>query len=279
MAVTNGAPQPGAADWDEAQCTSALAQLELLQEQINGLRRAIPRIIEPFHSPTTPTTFKVYAHSLFSSQNNIKSLHDQWKQPRMQATFEHVKESYGTNPDLSKAILTPQYGWVERDKKARGAKKTAGDDTEVVCASLTEDDVSRIVADFQKTYPNMKFDTLNNNSSIFTRFISGSMKLQFSINIEREVNGRHKLVAECQGTAEPFLTISKCISSRPKPHDLKYLLDMIVAYKTVKGLLCAKCGQLLDNSMLNPLARRSRITASAVEAPEVVWEAFHENCL
>lgn len=54
---------------------------------------------------------------------------------------------------------------------------------------------------------------------------------------------------------------------------------MIVAYKTVKGTSCAKCGKLLDDTALIPTARRSKQVMGANEAQETVWEAFHEGCL
>lgn len=48
--------------------------------------------------------------------------------------------------------------------------------------------------------------------------------LKFRVSIEREVNGRHKLNAECLGAAEPFLAMTRCITSRPHANDLRYLL-------------------------------------------------------
>jgi hypothetical protein len=54
---------------------------------------------------------------------------------------------------------------------------------------------------------------------------------------------------------------------------------MIAAYKTVKGISCAKCGQLLNENMMTPTARRSKQMCGANESSEIVWEAFHERCL
>lgn len=54
---------------------------------------------------------------------------------------------------------------------------------------------------------------------------------------------------------------------------------MVIAYKTVKGNSCAKCGKLLDNAALTPTARRSKQVIGANETLEGVWEAFHEGCL
>jgi hypothetical protein len=103
--------------------------------------------------------------------------------------------------------------------------------------------------------------------------------LKFRLGIEREANGRHKLSAECLGTTEPFLAITRCVASRSNADDLKYLLDMIAAYKTVKGTSCAKCGKLLDKSALTPTARRSKQVATVNENPDTVWMALHEACV
>ena len=54
---------------------------------------------------------------------------------------------------------------------------------------------------------------------------------------------------------------------------------MIAAYKTVKGTCCAKCSKMIDRAALTPTARRSRQVTGVKEAPEIVWEAFHELCL
>lgn len=48
--------------------------------------------------------------------------------------------------------------------------------------------------------------------------------LKFRVTIEREANGRHKLNADCLGTTESCLAITRCIASRPNKNDLRYLL-------------------------------------------------------
>lgn len=278
MSAPEAAAQ-SSATWDEAQCTAALAQLEQLQSQIDGLRLAIPRIIDPFHRPLDPSTFKLYAKGVLTSQSDIKNLHESWKTPEMQRTLEHVKESFSANPDLSASASIPSFGWVERHQKGRDTKERGSNDVESTWKNLTEDEVSRAIEDFRNTYPTIKVDSEDHNSRIHIQLTSGCANLKFRIGIDRDSSGRHKLTAECIGTKEPSLTVSKCLAIRPKANDLKYLLDMIAAYKTVKGLSCAKCKQLLDKFMLTPLARRSMSTNDANEAPQTVWEAFHESCL
>lgn len=273
---TSAEPSDG---WDEAQCTAALAHLEQLQAQIDDLRLAIPRIIEPFHRPANATTYKLYAQGVLSSQSGLDTLKSQWKQPDIQHAFEHVRKSFAANADLSECVSIPSHGWVERERKAKeSTKNTGGERVEDATAKLSDEDISRIIVEFRKTHPNLKLETHDDDRTISVRLVSGSLMLKFRINIEREVNDRHKLNAECLGTTEPFLAITRCIASRPQANDLQYLLNMIAAYKTVKGTSCAKCGKLLDNTAMIPTARRSQQVAGVNEAIETVWEALHEGC-
>lgn len=145
------------------------------------------------------------------------------------------------NADLSACASIPSYGWCERERSSEKTKISAtGDKSADSNTTLSEADVSQILVDFQKTHPNIKLESHDENSSISvrnsiiihtysltskqTQFISSSLKLKFHINIEREANGRYKLIAKCAGASEPFLAITRCIVSRPKSHDLGYLL-------------------------------------------------------
>ncbi|KAF2852852.1 hypothetical protein T440DRAFT_355142, partial [Plenodomus tracheiphilus IPT5] len=256
MSVADDAGQPGAG-WDEAQCTSALAQLERLQAQIDDLRLAIPRIVEPFHQPFTSTTFKLYAQGALSSQNGIKDLSEQWKSLENQNTFEHVRKSYASSSDLSASALTPPHGWRERERNKTDSIPNGHDESvEDTGANLNNEDVSRIVVEFQKQHPDIQVNIQDDNQNIFIQLISNSTKLQFAILVERDTDGRHKLTSDCLGQKEPFRAITRCIASRPKANDLEHLLDMIAAYKTVKPTICAKCARPLDHTMLLPTARR-----------------------
>jgi hypothetical protein len=135
--------------------------------QINDMRLAIPRIIEPFHRPQNSATYKLYADSVLGSQKSLDSLKNQWKQPEMQNTFEHVKQSYGANADLSKSVSIPSHGWIERARKAKESTKSqGGEGVEDVGATLTDEDISRIVVEFRKAHPNLKVETQDDDRSI-----------------------------------------------------------------------------------------------------------------
>ncbi|KAJ8117847.1 hypothetical protein OPT61_g1048 [Boeremia exigua] len=280
MSASDAAAQPGAG-WDEAQCMAALAQLEQLQAQIDDLRLAIPRIIEPFHRPPNPSTFKLYSQGVIGSQNGIKALSDTWKTPEVQEMLAHTRKSYEANPDLSASTSVPSHGWIERERRERESRKSNGQHTatEDHTDRLTDEKISRIVAEIKEAQPYLKLETQNNNNNIMIQFVASSQRLTFRVNIEREADTRHELTAECMGTSEPFLSITRCLASRPSASDLEYLLNMIAAYKTVKGTSCAKCGKLLDDATLIPTARRSKQITGASDTLETVWEAFHESCL
>ncbi|KAF2133273.1 hypothetical protein P153DRAFT_381711 [Dothidotthia symphoricarpi CBS 119687] len=280
MAALDSTAQPGAG-WDEAQCTAALAQLEQLQAQIDDLRLAIPRIIEPFQRPPNPSTFKLYSQGVIGSQNGIKSLSEQWKSPEIQGMYDHVRESLAANADLAASASLPSHGWVERERREREAKKGQAkriEAVEEVGAVLTDEEISQIVVEFRKAHPNIRMDTQDDNRSILVQFVSASTKYRFRITIECDGNGRHKLNAACLGTTEPFLAITRCIASRPNTNDLKHLLNMIASYKSIKGTPCVKCKKLLDSAALTTTARRC-MQVGTNETLKVEWAALHESCL
>ncbi|KAF2828356.1 hypothetical protein CC86DRAFT_192264 [Ophiobolus disseminans] len=277
MAAPDVAPQPGT-EWDEAQCTAALALLEHLQAQIDDLRLALPRVIEPFHQPPNPRMFKLYVQGVVGSQNGIKTLREEWKSSETQTMFEHTKKSLTANPDLSASTSIPSHGWTERERKERESRKNKHDESSDE-VTLTNEEVTRLISEVQKAWPNLHVDTRDDNHIISVQFVHESVKLKFRVTIERDANGRHTLNGKCLGTTEPFLTITRCIASRPQASDLKYLLNMVAAYTNVKSKECAKCEKIFDNTMSTPMARRSRQIVAADGTTETRWEAFHESCL
>lgn len=277
MASAETTSEPGAG-WDEAQCTAALAQLERLQAQIDDLRLAIPRIIEPFHLPAKPSTFKLYADGVMSAQNGVKELHEAWRDPEMEKIFEHTKKSQSANADFSAATSVPDHGWVAREKRERKSRDGARSEPVERTVSLTHEDIASAVLELQKSQPAVKLTLLEDKESISIHFVTNGAKLDFRVHIERDANGAHDLTAECLGNTELSRAITRCIASRPQPQDLKYLLDMIVAYKLVKGASCAKCAKFLDQAAMAPAARRIQ-QGSESETGGVVWDAFHERCL
>jgi hypothetical protein len=137
------------------------------KSKITDLRSVIPRLVEPFQRPSNSATFKQYALGVLGSQEGIKSLNEHWKSPETRSIFEHTKKSLAANGDLSASQSIPPYGWIEREKKERDSKKSSrSESTDESSTSLTEEEISRIVVDFQKAYPNIKLETQDDNCKI-----------------------------------------------------------------------------------------------------------------
>lgn len=104
---------------------------------------------------------------MLGSQNGLNALKDQWKLPEVQSTFEHVKQSYGANADLSESVSVPSHGWVERARKAKKITNKSGSDVvEESGTIITDDDISRVVVEFRKTHPGLKLETHDDDHSI-----------------------------------------------------------------------------------------------------------------
>jgi len=130
----------------------------------------MPRIIEPFHQPPSPGMFKLYAQGVIGSQNGIKDLHESWRSQEAQQLFEHTAKSLAGNPDLSASVSIPSYGWTERDKKEREEKKSSPSEVvEESTPALTAEDIAQILVEFNKTYPNIKLETQDDNHTISVR--------------------------------------------------------------------------------------------------------------
>jgi hypothetical protein len=81
--------------------------------------------------------------------------------------FEHTRKSMAANADLSASRSIPMHGWTEREKKERDSKKSNRiESTDDNSTTLTEEDVSRIVVEFQKTHPNIKLEMQDDNRTI-----------------------------------------------------------------------------------------------------------------
>lgn len=225
-------------------CASWLPSLSLVTThalQIDDLRLTIPRIVEPFHRPPSAGMFKQYAQGVQGSQQDIKTLQEQWRSPEIQAVFEHTRRSLLANSDLSASRSMPAHGWTEREKKQHNiAKGNHSESTEDGSATLFNEDFARIVADFEKSKPSIKLETQDDNRTISvwlaftscsheltnlqTQFVASSVKLRFRITVEYDASGKHKLNVDSMGSAEPCLSINRCIASRPHPNDLRFLL-------------------------------------------------------
>ncbi|KAF2660531.1 hypothetical protein K491DRAFT_589145 [Lophiostoma macrostomum CBS 122681] len=283
MALSDAPAAPGAG-WDESQCKAGLAQLEGLQEQLDDLRLTIHRVVQPLSAPLTnnPALFEVYKNAVVGSQNNIKSFRTHWKSPDVQNILEHSNNSFAANTDLSPSAQVPRYGWKQNqvtELEPSGRNKDDAQISDDTLGNLDKDEIGRLLDAFQKSNPAIQIATKDDNRDLMIQFVTNSMKLKFHVTISPDANAKGKLTAECLGTTKPFTSISNCVVSRSRPNDLKYLLDMIAAYKTVKGTTCAKCSKMLDQSVQMPTARRSKQVTADDGSQQVKWEPFHEGCI
>ncbi len=116
-------------------------------------------------------TFKLYAQGVVGSQNGIKSLNDSWKSPEIQGVFEYVKRSLDANPNLAESATIPSRGWVQAEQGQRQSKKQddQSENPEASDVLITDDEISQVILDFQKTYPDIKLNSQNDNHSISVR--------------------------------------------------------------------------------------------------------------
>lgn len=284
LSTTDGPPPP-TGEWDEGRYQEALSQLEQLQQQLDDLRLTIPRIVAPLTTPHTRST-AFYAHfkqAAVGATVGLKAFRSRWQSPEIQSIFEHAKRSYISDADLGSSAQVPKYGWAEsissrREVINRNTKEDAAgmDDPP---AHLTADDVSRIVAEFKQEHRRIATVTDNDGHRIQLSLDVGHTTLKFRVAIVKDTNARFRLNAECLGSDKLSMAITRCVSSRPRANDLRYLLDMVAAYKGKGPLSCAKCSRHLDASGLTPAARRSKQGVNPSGSPMTIWEPFHEQCI
>ena len=65
----------------------------------------------------------------------------------------------------------PSHGWIERERHERESRNGGGEHTTVndQIRSLSDEDISVIVKEFQVAHPNIKLETQNNGRSITVR--------------------------------------------------------------------------------------------------------------
>lgn len=178
----------GTAPGSGEDCVAHATKFQTDSPQINDLRLAIPRIIEPFHRPPNSTTWKLYSQGLEAASKGLGTFKEQWNQPEMQNILEHVDASFKGNPDLSESVSVSPHGWVERERKAKESTKSKGSESvEDSGVSLTDEDISRIVVEFRKSHPNLKLETKDDNSSISVR-PSSALQIRFAHLYDRRAS-------------------------------------------------------------------------------------------
>ncbi|OCK85828.1 hypothetical protein K432DRAFT_286118, partial [Lepidopterella palustris CBS 459.81] len=254
--------------------------------QLDELRLTIPRIIQPLRtSHSTPAAlYQDFRQSALGATNGLKKFRLAWDSEETQNIFEHTKDSQRANMDLSASAGVSMYGWVDTVENEQKANSIGSNSIELekedrVAVLDENENVAAIVDAFKKEHPKYRI-TLEAEDQIINIFFKvPTLLMTFRIIRKKESNGRYKLDAECMGKSNLFPSITRCLASRPRANDLKFLLDMIAAYTDSRRAICAKCNKLLDGSALTPAARRSKQVENSNGSNDTIWEAFHEGCL
>lgn len=98
--------------WDAQQYETALAHLERLQEQIDGLRSTISSLVTPLSRPQTSKAqlFATVRKSAVQSTDDLKAFRESWTAEQMQELFDRSRASLEKDGDLSKAREVARYG-------------------------------------------------------------------------------------------------------------------------------------------------------------------------
>lgn len=181
----------------------------------------------------------------------MKKLRNQWKSPQVEKIFAHTKHSFQENGNLSSSSEVPRYGWVDMDEKLREATQKGDKEKDAETdqgLDISQEDIKRIVDEWKARNDKIKFEgedgyrdfkvcsccpELLHSATRLTvglqiSFVSNSLMLKFNVTITHELDGVQKLHAVCLGTREPALAITRCINTRPRPNDLKYLLVRLI---------------------------------------------------
>ncbi|KAJ4349980.1 uncharacterized protein N0V89_008601 [Didymosphaeria variabile] len=171
---------PTSADYDEAQCIAALAQLERMKHQLDDLRLTLPRIVEPFHLPSKPPMFHAFKDNLIKAQRDMKTFRSQWHGQETQSILEHARKSATVNPDLSAGVQVQQYGWIEKEEKEREAANISRDGeerAEDTSIRVTQEERERVVEQWRKTYPSIKMVEKNEGKQLLIPFVADSTRI------------------------------------------------------------------------------------------------------
>ncbi|KAK4547796.1 hypothetical protein LTR36_000754 [Oleoguttula mirabilis] len=100
--------------WEAPQLEEALARLERLQQQLDGLRSSIPSLVTPLLRPNASKAhmFAEVAKSAVQSTDDLKAFRDNWTSGQTQQILARSKESLDGDGDLSKADGVARYGWA-----------------------------------------------------------------------------------------------------------------------------------------------------------------------
>lgn len=171
--------------------------------------------------------FHAFKDNLMKAQRDMKTFRLQWQGKETQNILEYARKSATMNPDLSAGAQIQQYGWIEQENKDKDASNNGGDGeerAEDMDTRITKEERGRIVGQWRQAHPMIKIEESDDGRQLMIPLVGDSTKYRFRVTLPEEANSSHILQAECEGTGEPFTSITRCLASRPNPNDLKQLL-------------------------------------------------------
>ncbi|KAK5132182.1 hypothetical protein LTR08_009305 [Meristemomyces frigidus] len=100
--------------WDASQYEAALARLESLQEQLDGLRASIPSLAAPLLRPhvSRAQMFAEIKKSALQTTDDLRSFREDWMSEQTQQLLVRSRTSLEEDGDLKKGDSVARYGWA-----------------------------------------------------------------------------------------------------------------------------------------------------------------------
>ncbi|KAF2457739.1 hypothetical protein BDY21DRAFT_421088 [Lineolata rhizophorae] len=291
----------------EQQCIADLAHVEQLQEQINTLRRVLPKIcLSLSHpGPTPAATWAEFERGTLAASRALNRFRSGSESGQTREVIAKARESRRRDPRLGKASKVRKFGWVEmvgaekegqkaksQDGEAEGGEVRNGEVEEngvdgVVSGWEDHPSAQEVIRGYRSAYPEDFVDYRREEQVIKICLEAIPSTLTFAVTKRDNETGKSSIEAQCLGGQKFHAAVTRCLCSRQRKHDMRYLLDMIGAYhkSAHKGsYTCDKCNKLLDRNGLPVAAQRPKPSPSdpskdAFEDGVRVWEHFHEGCL
>ncbi|EMC93058.1 hypothetical protein BAUCODRAFT_151429 [Baudoinia panamericana UAMH 10762] len=101
--------------WNEQQYHDALAHLERLQQQLDGLRSVLPTIVAPLlqKDASQGGMFASVKKAALQSTDDLDRFRKEWSSDQTQQLLTRSNESVKEDGDLSRAADISKYGWAQ----------------------------------------------------------------------------------------------------------------------------------------------------------------------
>jgi hypothetical protein len=249
----NGSAGDAPEKWEDADFIRALASLERLQNQVRYIMnfrflalyvnvplltihpsgpkldtvRIIPhQIINSLTQPhrTPEIMFQSFRTAAWEGSQSLERLKQSWEDPQTKALVEKTIESEKKDPDLTPGRSVDLWGWPQKKdelskeesetKYNKGTELAEGDDGTIEDLWVRDDKATMKI--------NVKGKAVNLDFIVTRRLSEGSIIYD----------------GECIGERQENLAISRCLASRKRLGDLKYLLvSLIIHVRSNCGLM------------------------------------------